>query len=255
MKGASAQETTLDSIQRGRLLLEQPRRGYRFNVDAILLAAFAGSPGAAGAQPAHVVDLGAGCGIVGLLLARQWDMVRVTLVERQASLAALAERNVSHNGFAERVQVRCEDLRELGWSGHAGGPTLAVCNPPFFCPQRGRTSPDPMIAQARHELAGSLTELVAAMGAGLARGDTLALIHDVRRQLELEELLPEHGLEIDVLRYVHPLPGEPARRVLLRATRGPVAASAGVVELPPLVLHEAPGRPTTELASILGDGQ
>src|SRR5262249_23627204 len=54
---------TQDAIFSGRLRLCQPARGagYRFNLDPVLLAGFA-----AGGE--HVVDLGAGCGVLGLAL-------------------------------------------------------------------------------------------------------------------------------------------------------------------------------------------
>src|SRR5258708_37146994 len=55
----SIAEETLDSILGGALRLYQPRRGYRFSVEAVLLARFA-----AARPAARVLELGAGCGVV-----------------------------------------------------------------------------------------------------------------------------------------------------------------------------------------------
>src|SRR6202030_4401649 len=55
---------TLDSILGGALCLYQPRRGYRFSVEAVLLARFA-----AARPTARVLELGAGCGVVALIVA------------------------------------------------------------------------------------------------------------------------------------------------------------------------------------------
>ena len=91
-------DVTQDAVLGGRLLLKQPRRGHRVGHDAILLAA---------ACPARardrVVDLGAGVGAAGLALALRVEGTRVTLVEVDAGLAALAAENAQVNGLAARV--------------------------------------------------------------------------------------------------------------------------------------------------------
>ena len=52
---------------------------------------------------ARIADIGAGCGIVGLLLAKKDVTAQVTLVELQPRLAELCRRNAKENGLAERV--------------------------------------------------------------------------------------------------------------------------------------------------------
>src|SRR5579872_6937165 len=78
-------DLTDDAALGGRLRLLQPRRGHRFGHDAILLAA--ATPVQAGDR---VAELGAGVGAAGLALAVRVPGVRVTLVEIDADLAALA---------------------------------------------------------------------------------------------------------------------------------------------------------------------
>jgi hypothetical protein len=68
-------DETLDVLFRRRLLLLQARRGYRCNVDSLLLAAHAAEAlrgrvsSLRGHQSPRVADLGAGCGVVGLAVA------------------------------------------------------------------------------------------------------------------------------------------------------------------------------------------
>src|SRR5689334_24415379 len=96
----AADDCSEDAVLGGRLLLKQPRRGHRVGHDAILLAA---------ACPARarerVVDLGAGVGAAGLALAQRVDDSRVTLVEIDPGLAALAAENAQANGLAGRVSA------------------------------------------------------------------------------------------------------------------------------------------------------
>ena len=113
-------ETTEDAVLGGRLILRQPRRGHRVGHDAILLAA--ATEARAGE---HVVELGAGVGAAGLALAQRVPGVRVTLVEIDSALAALARDNAARNGFADRVQVAVLDVaaseREFAAAGIAPG--------------------------------------------------------------------------------------------------------------------------------------
>src|SRR6476659_4255018 len=135
-------EVTADAVLGGRLLLKQPRRGHRVGHDAILLAA---------ACPARarerVVDLGAGVGAAGLALAQRVDDSRVTLVEIDPGLAALAAENAQANGLAGRVSAVVLDVVAPARAFAAAGlapesVTRVLMNPPFNDPARQRASPD-----------------------------------------------------------------------------------------------------------------
>src|SRR5581483_7183977 len=94
MNGQDAPETSFDAALGGRLRLRQPLRGHRFGHDAILLAA--ATPARTGE---HAVEFGAGVGAAGLALAARVDGLRVTLVEIDPRLAALAAENARSNGL------------------------------------------------------------------------------------------------------------------------------------------------------------
>ena len=102
-------ETSEDAVLGGRLRLRQPLRGHRVGHDAILLAAATG--GRAGEQ---AVDLGAGVGAAGLALAVRVGGLKVTLVEIDAALCALAADNARLNRLDDRVRalaLRCRGCR------------------------------------------------------------------------------------------------------------------------------------------------
>jgi tRNA1Val (adenine37-N6)-methyltransferase len=249
------EDMTVDSVLRGELALAQPRHGYRFNVDALLVAHFALTH--VPREPEVVVDLGAGCGVIGLLLARRWPACRVVLVELQPELARLAERNVVRNGLASRVHVVCGDLeRADSWRCSQQGPVLAISNPPFFPMSSGRLSPNPMVARAKHEVSCTLSGLVAACDKGLRPGDMLVLIHDARRRNDLVGFLEAAGLRVGRVRMVAPFPHSDPHRVLLSVERleDNGLARPGWVEEPILVVHERPQVYSAELAAMLGDG-
>jgi tRNA1Val (adenine37-N6)-methyltransferase len=97
---------TLDSIKDFQIY--QSKNGYRFSVDALLLFSFINFP-----RVKKIADLGAGSGIIGLLLARKYPDAEVTLIELQKSLARLAEKNIALNKLEDRVKVIRADLKEL----------------------------------------------------------------------------------------------------------------------------------------------
>src|SRR5258708_544383 len=134
----SIAEETLDSILGGALRLYQPRRGYRFSVEAVLLARFAA------ARPAgRVLELGAGCGVVALIYAALARPREVVAMEIQPALAALIARNAALNDLG-MVRAVCADLRSRrALDAAAGGFDLVVANPPFRARLSGRESPLP----------------------------------------------------------------------------------------------------------------
>jgi len=240
-------DCTTDRICRGELTLEQPRKGYRFNIDSIILVDFCGRT--AGGTADRAVDLGAGCGVVGLLLARR-DLAReVVLVEIQQELAQLAESNARRNGLERRATVVCGDLRQTDvWLASAD---LVVSNPPFFRQGHGRVSGEPQVALAKHELTCTVEDLARAAEAALRPDGALALIHSMDRLEEILGTLRAHGLSPSVVQGVCPLPGRACGRVLLRAIRG--SAPTVPRRLPDLLVEVEPGVYSPQLRATLGD--
>jgi len=232
-------EITDDAVLGGRLRLLQPRRGHRIGHDAILLAA------AAQARPGeHAVELGAGVGAAGLALAARSPDVRVTLLDLDAGLVALARDNIERNGLANRVAAVALDVAGPAAS-FAGAGLMPGCadrvlmNPPFHDARRTSASPDP--ARRTAHLA-SEASLAAWIGAGqrlLHAGGVMTLIY---RADALGHVLAAlaHGFGgVEVLP-VHPKPGAPAIRVLVQAVLG---SRAPLALWPGLVLNDANGRP------------
>ena len=139
------------------LVCWQPAKGYRYGVEAYALASFAlvalehlkGDVGGI-----TTLDLGAGSGIVGLLLASRG--VQVTAVERDERWAAALRRSIRESGLD--IPVIMGDARGLALPAV----DLVVSNPPWFDASRGPVSPDDHKAHARSTLYGGPAEFVVA---------------------------------------------------------------------------------------------
>jgi tRNA1(Val) A37 N6-methylase TrmN6 len=234
---------TLDAICRGEVYLLQRRSGYRFSVDALLVAAFGGRP------RGKVVDLGTGCGVVALLLAKR-GATSVIGVELQPPLFALAWRNVQLNRCEDRVQIVNADLREIRGVLPGGAFDAVVSNPPYIAARAGRANPETEKAVARHELCCSVADVSRAARWLLREGGSFRVIFPAPRLGELLISLSAERLEPKRLRIVHTLANRPAKLVLVEAIKG---AKVDLEVLPPLVLHEESGEYTAEARQLLSD--
>jgi tRNA1Val (adenine37-N6)-methyltransferase len=224
------------------LTLWQPRAGYRFSLDPLLLIDFVRPP------YGRVVDFCAGCGVVGLGLLSRDAQATATLVEIQARLAELARRNAAENAMAARATVEHGDLRIALADGSAAY-DVAIANPPYRTLDEGPASPDVEVAVAQHELHVTVADVAAAMRRALKPGGRAALVYPAARVALLLSALDGAGLRPLRARFVHPRADEPANRVLVEAQKG---ARGPLVVEPPLVVRDVAGY-TAEAARILGE--
>jgi tRNA1Val (adenine37-N6)-methyltransferase len=238
---------TRDPILRGRLLLWQPRTGYRFSVDPLLLADFALAP-----PLGKLCDIGAGVGIVGLLLGRGDPRAQVTLVELQPRLAELCRKNAAENDLHARCTVVEGDVLspQLRKLLPGAGFDLVVSCPPYYPVGKGGVNPDGEEAIARHELHLPLPDLVRAARRLIGFRGRVALVYPSPRLPQLLSSLLAEGLTPTRLRLVHAHAGEPAQRALVEGRKG---ARGGLFIEPPLFLRERDGSYTEEARRILGD--
>jgi len=216
---------TLDEFLDGRLRLIQSAKGYRFSIDAVLLAQFVT------VKPRDVVvDLGSGCGIISLLLLLEKPVARVVAMEIQGDLADQTVRNAALNGVADRMGVLLADLRQVPFRKPVAD--VVVCNPPFRRPGSGRVNPDRQRAIARHEIMASLNDILSAANAVLKPRGRVALIYPAGRLVELLVRMRAFDFEPKRLQVVYPSMEEESKLVLVEGARG---GKGGVKVLPPLI--------------------
>ena len=215
---------TIDTFLNGRLRIIQSERGYRFSVDALLLADFV----IAGEEDV-VVDLGAGCGIISLLLALQKEPGFIVGLELQDELVSQARRNVALNELEEKIAIIQGDLRNPPLP--TGFADIVVCNPPYRTARSGRINPDAGKAIARHEIAVSLDAILTASKALLKRKGRLNLIYPANRMAEIFTKMRWARLEPKRLELVFPDSASEAKLALIE---GRLQARAGLKVLPPI---------------------
>ncbi|MCL4766879.1 MAG: methyltransferase [Hyphomicrobiaceae bacterium] len=249
---SGSSDVTEDAFLGGALTILQPRAGYRAGLDAVLLAAAAPAGSGAGER---VLDAGAGVGVVGLCIARRVSSARVTLIESEPRLVALARDNVVRNGLEARVEVIAADLTGRASALAAAGLASdafehVVANPPFHIEGRGRRPRHPIKAAAHAMPADGLDRWVRFLARVAAPGGSLTMIHRPDVLPDLLSLLVGRFGSLKVLP-VHPRAGAHAVRMLVQGRKG---SRAPLTLLSGLVLHRDDGGFRPEVADILRIG-
>ncbi|MDD3364602.1 MAG: tRNA1(Val) (adenine(37)-N6)-methyltransferase [Syntrophomonas sp.] len=235
-------EETMDDLILGNMKIIQGAHGYRFSLDAVLLAHF---PEITGVR--RVFDLGTGSGVIPLLLAVRNPDLQISGVEIQPAMVDRARRSVSLNGLAHRIEIIQEDIKELKKSLPGGCAELVLSNPPFWRQGEGHISINSEEAIARHELNLNLEKLVQQGVYLLCQGGKLAIIQRAERLAEAMEIFRHHKLSIKRLRMVHSFVDRNAGLVLLEGQKN---RPGSLTILPPLVIYEKPGEYSDEIKQI-----
>lgn len=215
-------------------------------MDSVLLAHFFHPK-----KSARILDLGAGCGILGLLLLyRHPDSVReIVAVEYQRSLADLAERNVLANGFRDRIRIICDDYARAAALFGCESFTHVICNPPFFREGSGRESKTEEARIARHQPADFLHHLADVTAGVLKNKGQAAIIYPADMVTQLIVAFAEKNLQPKLLRFVFSYPeAEEARMGLIMFRKN---GGDGCKVQSPLFLYSARnGSYTEEVAAM-----
>jgi len=200
--------------------MEQLQNGYTLDIapgtfplstDSMLLADFVRLP-----KNAKVLDLGSGCGTLGLLLCAKDANCTVTGVELDETAHRTALENIQRNALAERLSSICADLRSIPHQIPAGSFSCCVSNPPYFTGgPASKTTP-----QARREDTCSVPDLVKAAAWVLRYGSDFFLVHKPERLSELITCASSAGLEPKRLRLVRHDAEKNVNLILLQCRKG-----------------------------------
>ena len=178
----------------------------------------------------RVCDLGAGAGLLSLLLLAREPTLQLTGIELDDHACGMMARNAAVNGLP--LSVMQADLRNR--TGLPSGQfRLVVSNPPYFAPHTGAVS-EGRRGQARAELTASLDDICAAAARLLQWGGRLCLVYRPERLAALMTAAAAHGLEPKRLRFVQHTAGSAPSLLLLECRRG---GKPGLTIEPPLLLR------------------
>lgn len=178
----------------------------KIGTDGVLIGAWA----EAGTDASAALDVGAGCGLISLMLAQRFRNLRVDAVEIDASAAGDCRHNFEASPFCDRVSVINEDFAKFNSLDRYD---LIVSNPPFFT--TGELSPEKNRAEARHEGNLSCASLISASARMLENGGNLSFIAPAEREDDLIFTAELSGLKLWRLCRVIPVERKAPKRIMM----------------------------------------
>lgn len=187
--------------------LDTARGTFPLSTDSMLLAHFTRLP-----KCAQVLDLGAGCGTLGVLLCAMDAGCTVTGIELDPAAHAAALENIRRNHLESRLSSICADFRTVP----AGSFSCCLSNPPYFT--GGPASQQTPLA--RRTDCCSPEELFAAAARSLKFGGDFFLVHKPEYLAQLIACGAGEHLEAKRLRLVRHREGGEISLILLSFRKG-----------------------------------
>ena len=194
----------------GDYRLHIPTHAFPLSTDSMVLADFVRLP-----KNATVLDLGAGCGTLGVLVCAKDPACHVTGIELDPDAHQAALLNIEANALQARMHSICADIRNVTDILLPGAFTCCISNPPYF--SGGKTS---AAALARHETACTPEDLFRAAAWTLQYGGDFFLVHKPEKLAQLCACAANAGLEPKRLRLVRHKQDSPVSLILLQCRKG-----------------------------------
>ena len=124
----------IDDLELNNLKIIQNKNGFCFGMDSVLLSDFAKN-----IKPnTKVIDLGTGTGILPILLSAKTKASKIVGIEIQEDVANMANRSVELNNLQNRLEIICENIKNLKNVYETNSFDAIVTNPPYKTKEIGR---------------------------------------------------------------------------------------------------------------------
>ena len=208
------------------LSLIQKTDGLTFGTDALLLAGYVSGRHKLG------VELGAGSGIISMLLLTREKAASVTAIEIQDEYAELTRRNAELNSLAERLTVVCTDVRDVKGDGTAD---VVFTNPPYMRNDSGKANLADKKNIARHEVFGGISDFCHAAKRLLKFGGSFYAVYRTDRLCDLLYEMRVVGIEPKRMTLVHAnAESEPSMALV----EGRLGGKPGLYLTKPLIIYK-----------------
>lgn len=191
--------------------LEIAPGAFPLSTDSMALADFINLP-----RHARVLDLGSGCGTLGLLLCASDSACHVTGIELTDTAHTAAVENIRRNQLCSRMESICAPLQQVPSLFPAGSFSCVVSNPPYF--SGGAVSAT--LPVARQEIDCTLSDLMHSAGWALKYGGDFFLVHKPERLAEIITEAAGHSMEAKRLCLLRHREDGPVTLILLQLRKG-----------------------------------
>lgn len=236
------EDETLEELQPFGLKLLQKKEGFRFGMDSVLLADFAGIR-----TDDLVADFGTGSGVLPLLLIGRKKGNRFIGVEIQQDIADMAQRTVSLNHLDDRIRILCADVKDATSSIDPCSLDAVICNPPYASPGSALSSPFSTRAISRNQQESTLAGFFRSAFILLKGKGKFSMVYPAPQMFHAMSLLHQAHLEPKRFQLVYPYENKPANLVLIEAVKD---AKPTLHPMPPMIIYTHEQTLTNRLKSV-----
>lgn len=209
---------------------------HKFGTDAFLLADFANVR-----RKDSVCDLGTGCGIIPMILAKIASPKLIYGVDIQEQAIEQMKLSVAHNQ-QENIFPICDDLKALSTIPN-NSIDVVTCNPPYKAKATGILSELSAEQIARHEVLCTINDVCNTSARLLRFGGKVCICQRPERLADVICAMREADLEPKRLRFIGKNSGDKPWLFLIEGKKG----SKPFLEiLPPLAVYSADGEQFSE---------
>lgn len=206
--------------------LFQLDEGYRYNSDTLLLYDFVTLFKPKG----NLLDVGCGCGILGLLIKRDFPLLSLHLLDVQTQNCTLAKENATQNNITIE-NLTCNDFLKQKFEQKFD---FIISNPPFY--HKGTMkSDDDSLSISRHSSHLPFEKFAEKVTKSLTNKGYFIFCYDAKQLDFITHALLENGLKIEDMCFVHVSADKEASLLLIRARK----SSKSLCKIhPPLFVYE-----------------
>jgi tRNA1Val (adenine37-N6)-methyltransferase len=221
--------------------VEQDKCALKVNTDAVLLGALAEKN-----DPANILDIGAGTGVISLMLAQRFPKAIIHSVEIEPNAFLQAQQNFNDGPWADRMEIFHLPFQELHQT-HGYKYDLIVSNPPYYTDHLKTRHQERNIAL--HGLSLTFEELAAGVREALSEQGTFYAILPERQMEQLVQCFQKLGMYAGTKVNVLDRPGAPILRVIRAFGSSPPTTSVDKE----IIIKDAARNYSSDYASLLKD--
>lgn len=233
----------IDDLELKGLKIIQNKDGFCFGMDSVLLSDFAKEI----KKNSTILDMGTGTGILSILLSAKTQDTKITGVEIQQDVADMAQRSVQLNHLEERINIVCENIKELKKVYATGSFDAIVTNPPYKKKGTGGINGNETKLISRHEITANLEDFIQIASYLLKDKGNIYMVHRPERLVDIMTNLRKYKIEPKVVKFVYPNQAKEPNLILVKATKN---AKPFLKVEKPVYIYDLQGNYTKDILEI-----
>lgn len=221
----------MEDLQCKGLKIIQDKSLYTFTSDSVVLANFVKTK-----AKDVAVEIGAGCGVISILVQAKNKLKSITAFEIQEKMASLCKKNIELNNLQDKIELICDDVKNFKKYISPASVDVVFSNPPFY--KTTNFKQDEVKKIAKEDVCLKAEDLASISAKMLKDGGCFFCVYSAERVVELVTALQKNNLTTKEMFFTENGKGE-INLVVLKAVKG---GKAGCKILPNLKRNDADGK-------------